>query len=250
MPPRSGEPGRPLFGILGMGRFGRLAGEVLGSHGDVWGHDPTPGAAPPGVRLVTFEEACSARVVILAVPIRAMEAVLGRMAPHLRRPALVVDTASVKTLPCGWMEQKLPQWADLLGTHPLFGPDSAGDGVRGLKIAFCPLRLRHTRTARRFLESLGLRVVPTRPDVHDRDMAHTQAVVQFLGRALERLEAKPEDLDTSGYRKLLEILRYVRRDTWELFLDMQRYNPHAEEARGRLLRTLGAINEEILSKDD
>lgn len=250
MPARSGEPTRPLFGILGLGRFGRLAAEILRPHGDVWAHDPEARDPSPGIRLVTFEEACSARVVLLAVPIRAMETVLHRMAPHLRRPALVADTASVKTLPCRWMEQKLPGWADLLGTHPLFGPDSAVDGIRGLKIAFCPLRLRHPRTARRFLERLGLRVVPAQPDAHDRELARTQAVVQFLGRALERLEAKPEDLDTSGYRKLLEILRYVRRDTRELFLDMQRYNPHAGDARETLLRTLGAIDEEIRGEDD
>jgi prephenate dehydrogenase len=237
--------GRPLFGLLGLGRFGTLAAQLLSRRGEVWGHDPKRPARPvPGVRLVGFEEACSARVVVMAVPMGSMQKVIGEAAWHLRQPVLVADTASVKVLPCRWMEAGFPTWAEVVGTHPLFGPDSASAGISGLKIAVCPLRLRRQRAVTRFLESLGLRVIVTDPDRHDRDMARTQAVVQFVGRALERMKARPEELDTSGYRKLLEILHYVRRDSLGLFLDMQRLNPHASGVREQLIETLQEIHQE------
>lgn len=237
---------RTLFGLLGLGRFGRLVTEVLSPHGSLCAHDPfPPSPPPPGVRLVSFEEACNARILILAVPIREIRHVLQQVSPHLRKPVLVLDTASVKRMPAQWMERHLPPWADLLPTHPLFGPDSAEDGIEGLKIAVCPLRLRHRRVVDRFLCRLGLEVILTTPDQHDRNLARTQAVVQFLGRALERMGAEPRDLDTSGHRRLLEILHYVRRDTWELFVDMQSFNPYAPKIREDLLETLEAIHKEV-----
>jgi prephenate dehydrogenase len=57
--------------------------------------------------------------------------------------------------------------------------------------------------------------------------------------------AEPRELDTSGHRRLLEILRYVRRDTWELFVDMQSFNPYALKIREDLLDTLEAIHKEV-----
>lgn len=236
---------RPPFGILGLGRFGNLVARVLAPYGDVWAHDPSAPSVPSCVQLVSCEEACGARIVILAVPMRNLPSVLRRMSRHLRRPALVVDTASVKSLPSRWMVEQLPSWADLLATHPLFGPDSAENGIEGLKIAVCPLRLRHWRAVNEFLRRLGLDVILTTPDQHDRDIARTQAIVQFLGRALEQMRAEPREVDTSGYRRLLEILHYVSRDTWELFVDMQSLNPYAKEARDELLRTLEAVHDRI-----
>ena len=243
-PPRS----RPLFGLVGFGRFGRLAGALLAPHGTVVAHDPRSDAAekpPRGVRRGTLAEAAGARVVILAVPIRELPGVLEAIAPHLVRPALVADTCSVKTLPARWMSTSLPKWVDIAATHPLFGPDSVTEGLEGLKVAFCPLRLRHPRTVRRFLRGIGLRVIDCLPEEHDRELARTQAVVHFLGRALDRLQAGPRDLDTSGYRKLLEVLQTVRKDSIELFTDMQRFNPYAPDARRELLRALESIDDEL-----
>jgi prephenate dehydrogenase len=34
-----------------------------------------------------------------------------------------------------------------VGTHPLFGPQSAANGIHGLQIAICPVRGPHLRIA-------------------------------------------------------------------------------------------------------
>ncbi len=54
-----------------------------------------------------------------------MEDVLGRTRGRLAPDVLVMDTCSVKTHPVGLMERMLPATISILGTHPMFGPDSA-----------------------------------------------------------------------------------------------------------------------------
>ncbi|MFX9058099.1 prephenate dehydrogenase/arogenate dehydrogenase family protein, partial [Acinetobacter baumannii] len=92
-------------------------------------------------------------------------------APHLRPGALVVDVCSIKTRPLEILERALPPGVDLLGTHPLFGPESGRAGLAGLRIALCPVRGRRAGQARRFLRRLGLAVTVTTAAEHDRQMA-------------------------------------------------------------------------------
>jgi prephenate dehydrogenase len=46
------------------------------------------------------------------------------MAPALRPGQLIIDTCSVKERPLEWMLEELPDHVQIVGTHPLFGPDS------------------------------------------------------------------------------------------------------------------------------
>ena len=65
---------RPRFGVIGFGRFGRLAAGVLREHGETVVFDKRPvveEAATGGVRAVEIDVAARARVVVLCVPIRA-----------------------------------------------------------------------------------------------------------------------------------------------------------------------------------
>ena len=81
-----------------------------------------------------FSETVSSDIVILSVPISEMERVCREMIPHIREGQLFVDTCSVKTKPLGLMEELFPENVQILGTHPLFGPDSGKDGIAGFKI--------------------------------------------------------------------------------------------------------------------
>jgi prephenate dehydrogenase len=245
----AGRLNRPLFGIVGLGRFGRLAAAHLRRHGEVVAYDTrnvVPVAVETGIRMVPLREAAQARIVFLCVPIRFVAAALEELAPHLLPRTLVVDACSVKVEPARLMLELLPEWVDVLGTHPLFGPDSAADGIAGLKIVLCPLRRGHARLARRFLEGLGLTVLIASPEEHDRQIAETQAIVQWIGRGLERIGAGPRQIETTGHTRLLEILRYVSRDSWQLFVDMQNRNPFAAEARQRFITAMREVEEAMI----
>ncbi len=142
------------IGLIGFGAFGRLVAAHLGPHADLRVHDPFVPAdaiAEAGAVPATLAEAAACPVVILATPVATLAAVVERIAPHLRPGALVLDVGSVKVRPAEIMRAALPAHVDIVATHPLFGPQSARDGLRGLKIALCPVRGDRTRRVGAFL---------------------------------------------------------------------------------------------------
>ncbi len=244
---------RNRFGIIGYGRFGHLVAPYLAGDGQVAVHDPKVSAAtlPAGCFPASLADAAASHVVVLCVPIRSLYDVLADIAPYLLPGAVVFDVASVKMKPMEWMERLVPEHVDYVGSHPLFGPDSAPHNLSDQKIVLVPGRIAEERfqRGRRYLQSKGLRIIQTTAENHDRSMARTQAFTHWLGRALGGLELKPEALDTQGYRLLQDVESFVSRDTWELFEDMLRYNPFAAEVRDGFRRALDEIDERLARLD-
>ncbi len=231
-------------GVYGLGRFGSFWAQMLARSATVCAYSRTADRlTPPGVRRVGEDEVLSQPVVIYCVAISAMEQVLERSRARLGRDVLVMDTCSVKTYPVGLMERILPATASILGTHPMFGPDSARAGASGLPMILCPARLpaRELERWREFFSSMGLSVTVMSSDDHDREAAFTQGVAHYIGRVLSDLGVRKSPIGTVGYRKLLEIVEQTCNDPWQLFLDLQRFNPHTREMRERLEKSLRAV---------
>ena len=221
------------LGLVGFGQFGQLAARVLGDHFEIVVNDVAPRAEAAARRLglpfVTLEAAAGCEVVVVAAPVVAMRGVFAAIAPHVKPGALVVDVGSVKTLPVRWMTELLPAHADLVATHPLFGPQSAKAGLQGLRFVVCPVRGdRHERVAA-FGRSLGLTVTVTSPEEHDREMAYVQALTHLIGRSLVNIGIPDEQLKTQSYQHLLELCSLIGADTFELFTAIQTQNPFAAE---------------------
>lgn len=231
-------------GVYGLGRFGYFWAEMLSGSLAVstFSRDPRR-PTPPGVRRVGEDELLSMPVIILCVAISAMEEVLTRVRGRLAPGALVMDTCSVKTYPVTLMTRLLPDSVSVLGTHPMFGPDSARGGARGLPLIMCPARVpaRDTEHWRALFSGLGLQVSLMSPDDHDREAAFTQGVAHYIGRVLSDFGAQRSPIGTVGFNKLLEIVEQTCNDPWQLFLDLQRYNPHTREMRARLSASLASV---------
>ena len=238
------------IGILGFGRFGRLMARNLAVDFDVRVCDPAvvdTDVLSTGARPADLAAVGNCGVVALAVPISRMQDALTQIRPHLTAGSLVVDVCSVKERPVRWMQELLPEDVGILGTHPMFGPDSAADSLQGRKIVLCRVRLEAERyeKIRRYLGSKGLAAIETSPAEHDRQIAVSLALTHFIGRALAGMGAMPQAIDTEGYRRLLRILEVVENDTWQLFEDMNRFNSHAGKARQAFLDALEAIERKL-----
>lgn len=233
-----------VVGVYGLGRFGSFWAELLSSRCEVraWSRSASH-PAPPGVTRVGQEELLSLPVVFLCTAISSMEEVLSGIRGKIRPGSLVMDTCSVKVHPVRLMEEALPPSVSILGTHPLFGPDSARGGVRGLPMILCPARIGEGMLSQweDFFRSMGLAVLTMSPDRHDREAALTQGVAHYVGRVLSDFGVAPSEVSTLGYRKLLEIVEQTCNDPWQLFLDLQRYNPHTREMRERLKHSLERV---------
>jgi prephenate dehydrogenase len=224
-------------GILGLGRFGSFWAKVLSHSYTVYGHsrDVPP---EPNCAVVSLEALCKLPVIFLCVPMREVEAMLRRIAPLLAPGTLVVDTCSVKVAPVRWMTEILPESIDILATHPMFGPESAKEGLPGLPLMMHPVRMKAAlyEEWHRFFGSLGLLVIEMTPDEHDRQAAMSQALTHMVGRTLSLIGIEETPIGTLWYRKLLAICRQVEKDSPELFYDMQTLNPYAAEMRGNFER--------------
>ena len=202
-------------------------------------HDP---ADPSGSML---EQAVQADVVVLCIPIRTLRQACRQIAPLLRPGQLVIDTCSVKIRPVAWLMEALPPFVDLVGAHPLFGPDSGKGGIRGLKIALCPVRGGRVEAIRDYLESLGLRVILTTPEQHDREMAETQALFHLVARAAQTAGLGRRKLSTPGPDQFFDLLESLQNDSMELFFDLESQNPFSAAVRRKLIQALIELDEKI-----
>ncbi len=235
------------IGILGLGRFGRMTYDYLSDRRPrVWTRDASKLAGLAGA--ASFAEAAASDLVILTVPISAMQETCRRLSPLLRPGQIVVDTCSVKVEPVQVMTSLLPAEVGVLGTHPLFGPDSGRDGIAGLKIVVSPVRIDPASYGRirAFLASLGLQVIEATPEEHDRQVARTQAVFHLLAQALGRLGWGEDPIATPAPEAFFRQVRSLRNDSQQLFLDMQRRNPFAAEYRSLFVEELRRLDAELV----
>jgi len=226
---------RPRLGLIGFGAFGRLTARHLATWFDILAHDPTAADGEGVATLVSLEEAAACPTVVLAVPVEALEATLEAIRPHLSSDALVIDVGSVKVKPARLMAEALPEGVRIVGTHPLFGPQSARDGVAGLRIAVCEVR--GQRDARRVAafcrKMLKLNVFQVSPEDHDREAATVQGLTHLIARVLLAMEPLPTRMTTASFERLMQAVDMVRHDSPAVFRAIERDNPFAAEVRER-----------------
>jgi len=160
---------------------------------------------------------------------------------------VVIDVCSVKEYPVQWMLEELPESISILATHPMFGPDSAADSLQDRKICLCQVRVPDAQyqKIKKYLTSKGLIVIEATAREHDEQIATSLSLTHLIGRTLSECGAKPLDIDTEGYKRLIHILEVVERDTWQLFQDMHRYNPYAKKKRIEFMEVMQEINSRL-----
>lgn len=239
------------FGIIGYGRFGKLWANALLPYGSIQVFDKNIiEKADSPVNIATLKEvAASSDVLFILVPISDFGQVCNEIKPLLNKHTLVVDCCSVKIFPTNIMQQVFDPGQPLLGTHPLFGPDSVKrhGGLQGHKIVMCPVRCSEALFGKleKIFSDMGLKVIIANPETHDKEMANSQGLVHFIGRGLAALNLQPQEISTPDFQALLNINQMVINDTWRLFLDMHQYNPYAKLIREKFLHQLSKLNEAI-----
>ncbi len=241
------------LGLIGLGAFGSLAAGHLRDHFDIVAADAVgraDEAARLGVGWGSIEDAAACPYVLLAVPVQSFESLVTAIRDHVQPGALVVDVASVKLATVDIMRRHLPAHAEIVGTHPMFGPQRADAGVAGHRIVVCPVRTERLAAMRTFLEEkLGLDVHLCDAEAHDRDIAQTQALAQFVGRALAQLQESESPVRTPGYNQFREVAETVGDDSWELFAAIQKLNPYAAAMREELLGHLEELQRRLADED-
>lgn len=252
------------IGIIGFGRFGILMTTVLSGFFKVKvfhyrkRKEDEKIAKKIGINLVSFKEAIDCDYLLLAVPISKTEALIKKIAPLLKPKTTVIDTCSVKELPCKWLEKYLPKDNQIIGSHPMFGAvttkfnlDEKYFELKNKQVVLCPIRTSKEKLSslKNFLEKLKLEVLVVSPEEHDKQNAKTLSFVHFLGRSLTGAGIGEQEIFTPGYTDLLRILPHTNNDDWQLFYDMNNYNSYATEIRAEFLGACNLIERKILKSN-
>ena len=240
-------PGQTSVNVIGCGSFGKLMMGALAPHCVVNGFDLDPATAPRGSHaLRDWRSAAHADIIILAVPVQQLRSALEALAPHLLPGTLVVDVCSVKVRPVATLLELVPEHCDILGSHPLFGPQSARAGIAGSRIALVPVRGDSDRRVAAFLRSrLGLKVVWTTAENHDRDMAFVQGLTHLIARVVHSMDAPPTPLATRTYELMKEMCALVGNDSVALMEAIITENPFAADILDRFAGTAEQFRESM-----
>jgi len=243
------------IGLIGFGAFGRLIARYAPAGVRLLAHDAAPEAAdayPPAscsLSPVSLAEAASCPLVVLAAPVAATATICRQIAPWLRPGTLVVDVGSVKVQPVADMVANLPAHVEIAGLHPLFGPQSAADGLAGLRLVVCPVRGRRVfRLAALLKAGFGLETQFATPDEHDREMAMVQGVTHMVARLVASLDERPTRMATRSYALLMQAVDMVRRDNPAVFDAIALRNPFVAGVQEQFFEAAVALRDDLAAR--
>lgn len=237
------------MGLVGFGRFGQLIYQKLKADVEIRIHDPYQQRRlkDKALPFVGFEQIAEMPYLLLAVPVSAFEKTVQSLAGKLKPGTLVMDVCAVKRYPIALMKKYFAPEINIVGSHPLFGPDSAADTLADHLMIIYPVRIprKHFREVREFWGRYDLTLIRMHPDSHDQLMAWTLALTHFLGRGLSSLPLPQTGLSTRDYQNLLQLIQKINNDTPELFRDMHRFNPYTKKMREAVIQSLQKLRNEL-----
>lgn len=242
-------------GIIGFGSFGRFISMHLKKNFDIFVSDKIDKSAEAdsmGIKFVSVKEAASKEIIILSVPISSLKSILNEIKDSLSDNSIVLDVCSVKTMPCKWMKEILPINIEIIGTHPLFGPQSGRNGIIGLKIVICPVRAKDKTILRvnNMFINIGLDIIKATPIQHDKAMANSHALLHFITLPMINLGMKDQKIKISALNKVLELIDIFKEDSFELFINVQIFNPEAKKLRKRFIDELMNLDKKLDSMEN
>ena len=232
------------IGIIGFGRFGKILAQVLSTSYSIIIHDPEyKGKEFPHK---TIEEVLKCEIIFIAVPIREFKNTVKSISQFKMYNATIIDVCSVKIYPVDIMVKYLPENVGIIASHPMFGPDSYSP-FRELKMVMSPVRdiySKYDKLVATFT-SQSISIVEMTPEEHDRDAAMSQGITHFMGRVLKESGVSSTKINTLGFNELLGVIEQTCNDSWDLFLDLQNYNPFTNEMVKKIEHGIEVVRKQI-----
>ena len=222
--------------IIGFGRFGRLLVSILLEFSQariLIISRKKQNLFHKNISLGSIEDIKTADIIIPCVPISAFESAIKKIAPLIKKDAVVIDVCSVKVLPVRWMKKHLLKSTQIIASHPMFGPDSYKikknqndlrfviHNVNAKKENYCQVR--------GFFQNMGWKIIELSPENHDKFMAFSLAYSYLVGKVGQRMDIKKTPIDTYDFQLLLDHMSIIKKDSEQLFIDMESQNPYAIE---------------------
>ena len=230
--------------IIGFGRFGAMLHSLLskGFEVDVFDKNSIDNS---DVNEVSLEDALQNETIFIAVPIRDFENLVKEISKKISSEKTVIDVCSVKVFPKKVMLDNLSNETDIIATHPLFGPDSLKDSGSVMTMESVRNTFGRYDFWKNYFESQNISIEEISAEEHDMMAARSQGLTHFVGRVIDDFGTNQTRIDTEGYKALHKLVNQTCNDTWELFEDIQNFNPFTEKMISELNESFEKISEII-----
>ena len=230
--------------IIGFGRFGAMLHSLLskGFEVDVFDKNSIDNS---DVNEVSLEYALRNETIFIAVPIRDFENLVKDISKKISSGKTVIDVCSVKVFPKKVMLDNLSIETDIIATHPLFGPDSLKDSGSVMTMESVRNTFGRYDFWKNYFESQNILIEEISAEEHDMMAARSQGLTHFVGRVIDDFGTNQTRIDTEGYKALHKLVNQTCNDTWELFEDIQNFNPFTEKMISELNESFEKISEII-----
>ena len=226
------------IGIVGYGQFGQFIHKYLEKYFEVFIYKKDS---------QDLESLKSLDYLIFCVPLSSLEEVCKKFKDIVTEETILIDVTSVKVKPLNLLKIHFLNNM-ILGTHPIFGPQSGKDGIENLPIVLSnvSLPLNKFLEVKNFLsQKLKLKIIEQTAEQHDKEMAYVHALSHFIGRALVNMDIQDVASATKPYKNLLEIKELLKYDTFDLFKTIQNGNPFAQGVREEFLKNLNDLESKL-----
>ncbi|MDG2291826.1 MAG: prephenate dehydrogenase/arogenate dehydrogenase family protein, partial [Phycisphaerales bacterium] len=200
--------------------------------------------------------AAQADVVILSVNIESTLGVIKDIAPACSPDTLLMDLTSIKHDPVEAMLEHSD--CSVIGTHPLFGPTL--HSLQGQRMVLTPARAVgdfdwHAWLVE-MLSAVGLTLLESTPEAHDRAMAVVQVLTHYstevLGRTMQRLDVSvQETLKFTSPIYHMELLMTARHfaQSADLYASIEMSNPNYDEVMSTFREAAGEVHDAVAAGD-
>lgn len=170
-------------------------------------------------------------VLVFCVPIKETVKVIRNIAPLVSEDAMLMDLTSIKAKPMAAMLHY--SRAEVVGAHPLFGPGKIG--ISKKTCVLCEGRGEAGMVwIRKILESSGVNVLVSTPEVHDHVMGMIQGANHFASLAFAICMARSgysidtlEGFATPAFQTRMDRIKNMMGQPGELFGSLLMENPSA-----------------------
>lgn len=211
-------------------------------------------------------EVCEADLIYLASPIGGIIDFLRTRPKQIRPGAIVTDAGSAKAEICRVARESLPKGVTFIGGHPMAGGENTGvhyaradlfdRATYALMIGQGTDEVQFDRFSS-LVESIGARVLLTRPEDHDAAVALISHLPQLVASALASLLSSGRDaqvadpelaraLAATGWRDMTRLAG----SAWSVWRDICLTNqPNISNALGSLIAELQSLKDALDARD-
>jgi prephenate dehydrogenase len=174
------------------------------------------------------------------------------MSPSDLKGKLVVDVCTIKGAPKALLTELVPDDADIMCTHPMFGPDSAPASWQAQPFVYEQVRIANYARAHQFLnifEAERCAMVEMSAELHDQYALEPQFVTHLVGRVLAEQHLRSTPIDTAGFKHAQALANSAENDSFDLFFALYKHTEGAEARLASVREAVAHVEKQLAAKE-